>query len=153
MLYADDLVILSKSKQGLNNSLKKLETFNSTWLLEVNLKKTKVMVFHKTGRKTKNICFSINNYPLEIVQEYTYLGVKLTTSGSFNLCQKTLAEKGLTALYKVYKQIDLFRLPLRSANKIFDAAITPILTERKFGEYFQSLTSKNGIRHPLKKFT
>ena len=44
--YADDLVILSKSKQGLNNSLKKLETFNSTWLLEVNLKKTKVVVFH-----------------------------------------------------------------------------------------------------------
>ena len=52
------------------------------------------------GRKTKNIFFSINNYPLEIVQEYTYLGVKLTTSGSFNLCQKTLAEKGLNALYK-----------------------------------------------------
>ena len=86
------------------------------------------MVFHKTGGKTKNIFFSINNYPLEIVQEYTYLGVKLTTSGSFNLCQKTQAKKGLNALYKVYKQIDLFRLPLRSANKIFDAAITPILT-------------------------
>ena len=128
LLFADDLVILFKSKQGLNNSLKKLETFNSTWLLEVNLKKAKVMVFHNTGRKTKNIFFSINNYPLEIVQEYTYLGVKLTTSGSFNLCQKTLAEKGLNALYKAYKQIDLFRLPLRSANKIFDAAITPILT-------------------------
>ena len=56
------------------------------------------------------------------------MGVKLTTLGSFNLCQKTLTEKGLNALYKVYKQIDLFRLPLRSANKIFDAAITPILT-------------------------
>ena len=56
------------------------------------------------------------------------MGVKLTTSGNFNLCQKTLAEKDLNALYKVYKQIDLFRLPLRSENKIFDAAITPILT-------------------------
>ena len=107
LLYADDLVILSKSKQGLNNSLKKLETFNSTWLLEVNLKKTKVMVFHKTGRKTQNIFFSINNYPLEIVQEYTYLGVKLTTSGSFNLCQKTLAEKGLNALHKVYIRVKM----------------------------------------------
>ena len=86
------------------------------------------MVFHKTGRKTKNIFFSINNYPLEIVQEYTYLSVKLTTSGSFNLCQKTQAEKGLNVLCKVCKQIDLFRLPLRSANKIFVAAITPMLT-------------------------
>ena len=39
-----------------------------------------------------------------------------------------MAEEALNALHKVYKQIDLFRLPLRSANKIFDAAITPILT-------------------------
>ena len=146
-------MILSKSKQGLNNSLKKLETFNSTWLLEVNLKKTKVMVFHKTGRKTKNIFFSINNYPLEIVQEYTYLGVKLTTLGSFNM-SKTLAEKGLNALYKVYKQIDLFRLPLRSANKIFYAAITPILTYgAAIWGIFSKFDLKNGIRHPLKKFT
>jgi len=70
----------------------------------------------------------MNSHPLEIVQEYTYLGVKITTSGSFNLCQKTLAEKGLNALYKIYKQIDFFRLSLRSASKIFDTAIAPILT-------------------------
>ena len=42
--YADDSVILSRSKQGLQNSLQKLEIFNSKWLLEVNHKKN--MIFH-----------------------------------------------------------------------------------------------------------
>ena len=63
------------------------------------------MVCQKTGKKTKNISFSINNHPIEIVQEYTYLGVKITTSGNFNLYQKTLAEKGLNTFYKVYKKL------------------------------------------------
>ena len=32
LLYADDLVILSKSKTGLDNCLKVLECFNAKWL-------------------------------------------------------------------------------------------------------------------------
>ena len=63
-------------------------------------------------------------------------------------------KKGLNALYKVYKQIDLFRLPLRSANKIFVAAITPIVTYgAEIWGIFSKFDLKNGIRHPLKKFT
>ena len=121
-------MILSRLKQGLKNCLQKLEIFNSKLLLEVNHKKTKIMIFQKTGKKAKNICFSSNNQSIEVVQEYTYLGVKITTSGNFHLYQKTLAEKGLNALYKIYKHIDFFQLSLRSANKIFDTAIVPILT-------------------------
>ena len=48
--------------------------------------------------------------------------------GNFHLCQKTLAEKGLNALYKIYEHIDFFQLSSLSANKIFDTAIVPILT-------------------------
>ena len=77
LLYADDLVIISKSKHGLENCLKTLETFNTKWLLNVNFKKTKVMIFQKSGRKPKNISFFINNQPLDIVTEYTYLGTKI----------------------------------------------------------------------------
>ena len=128
LLYADDLVILSRSKQGLTNCLKTLETFNAKWLINVKLKKTKVHIFKKSGRKSKDVSFSINNCLIEIVQEYTYLGVKITSSGSFDLCQKALAEKSLNAFYKIHKQLNFSSLPLKSAQKIFDAAIVPILT-------------------------
>ena len=128
LLYADDLVILSKSKQGLANCLKTLENFNTKWLLSVNFKKTKIVIFQKSGRKPKDLSFSINENPIEIVQEYTYLGVKITSSGSFDLCQKGLAEKALNAFYKIHKQLNFSLLSLNSAQKIFDAVIVPILT-------------------------
>ena len=79
--YADDLVILSKSKTGLDNCLKVLECFNAKWLLNVNYRKTKILVFQKSGKKPKHFSFSINNTPIEIVQEYTYLGIRITSSG------------------------------------------------------------------------
>ena len=48
LLYADDLgVLLSHSQQGLQNSLDKLSTFCEQWKMQVNLKKTKIMVFKK----------------------------------------------------------------------------------------------------------
>ena len=128
LLYADDLVILSKSKQGLDKCLKILECFNTEWLLEINFKKTKIIIFQKTGRKPKNLSFYINNTPIEIVQEYTYLGITITSSGTFTVAQKILAEKALNALFKIRKHINFSRLPLRSARQIFETAIKPILT-------------------------
>ena len=126
LLYADDLVILSKSKQGLDKCLKILECFNTKWLLDINYKKTKIIVFQKTGRKPKNLLFLINKTPIEIVQEYTYLGITINSSGTFTVAQKILAEKALNALFKIRKLIEFSRLPLRSARQIFETAIQPI---------------------------
>ena len=41
LLYADDLVLISKSKEGLQNSLNALDKFTKDWFIEVNPKKTK----------------------------------------------------------------------------------------------------------------
>ncbi|CAC5392826.1 unnamed protein product [Mytilus coruscus] len=50
LLYADDLVLLSESKIGLQTALNKLEIYCENWGLEVNLKKTKSIVFNTSGR-------------------------------------------------------------------------------------------------------
>jgi hypothetical protein len=55
LLYADDLVILSRSKTGLQNCQDTLHNWSEKWLLEVNLKKTKVMILQKHKSKPKNI--------------------------------------------------------------------------------------------------
>jgi hypothetical protein len=41
----DDLVILSESQAGLQNSLNKLEKYCYKWQLTVNTNKTKIMIF------------------------------------------------------------------------------------------------------------
>ena len=50
LLWADDLVILSNTDQGLNFSLAKLEKYCEKSLLTLNIDKTKYMVFKKRGR-------------------------------------------------------------------------------------------------------
>ena len=49
--FADDLVLLSESENGLQNSLDKLEAYCNEWGLKVNISKTKVMVFNKSFSK------------------------------------------------------------------------------------------------------
>ena len=73
LLYADDLVTLSRSKQGLTNRLKTLEIFNAKWLIDESFQKTKINIFQKSGRKPKDISFSTNNCPIEIIQEYMHI--------------------------------------------------------------------------------
>ncbi len=41
LLFADDLLLLSETKEGLQNSLNKISTFCENWQLSLNVKKTK----------------------------------------------------------------------------------------------------------------
>ena len=50
MLYADDLVIFSKSKNGLQDYLDSLNEYCKENDLTVNLNKTKVLIFNNCGR-------------------------------------------------------------------------------------------------------
>ena len=68
LLYADDLVILSRSKIGLQNCLNTLSFYCSTWMLSINPKKTnKVMIFQKRAKKCIESNFDIDDGPVEIV--------------------------------------------------------------------------------------
>ena len=68
------------------------------------------------------------NKSIEIVQEYTYLGIKLTSNGNFTLAQKNLCVKAIRAIFKIRKYADLSKFPQHIVFKIFDATIIPIIT-------------------------
>ena len=50
LLYADDLMLLSTSKAGLKRCFDKLASYSEDNCLTVNLKKTKIVVFCKSGK-------------------------------------------------------------------------------------------------------
>ena len=56
LLYADDLVLISNSTKGLQNALTILSQFYEDWLLNVNAKKTKILIFKRNvgNRLMKN---------------------------------------------------------------------------------------------------
>jgi hypothetical protein len=50
LLYADDIVLLSESKSGLQNCLNILEIYCCNWKLQVNVEKSKVLIFNSNGK-------------------------------------------------------------------------------------------------------
>ena len=62
--------------------------------LEVNIKKTKSLIFNNTGR-LENVCFRCENKVVENVRKYSYLGVVFSNSGSFIEAKKELYQKAL----------------------------------------------------------
>ena len=107
LLYADDLIILSRSKTGLQNCLQALFSYCHSWMLDINVKKTKVMIFQKRARKSNNCKFSIGTDNIEIVQNYTYLGTRISSTGNFTSALDRLKEKAMHALYGVRRHTDL----------------------------------------------
>ena len=83
LFWADDILILSKSEEGLTKKLKVLEEYTNGNFLEVNTDKTKVMIFNKTGKIMRRN-FYINGVKLKNVRLYKYLGFLLTPSGEIN---------------------------------------------------------------------
>ena len=72
LLYADVLVILSESASGLHNCLN--GKFCSTWGLDINYNKSKVMIYSKSC-KLYDFSFTITIIELESVREYKYFGI------------------------------------------------------------------------------
>ena len=151
LFYADDLIILSRSKLGLQNCLNKLSSFCNSWMLKINPKKTKIMVFQK-GTKKCDYCnvFHIDNEMIDIVQDYTYLGIRISSPGNFTLSLEHLRQKALHALFSLRRHTDFSKLKPSLANKIFDTMISPILTNNSevwgaFGKSDFKLWDNSGI--------
>ena len=97
--------------------------------------KTKVMIFIKRAKKNIDANFHIDNEPVEIVQNYTYLGTVISSTGNFSL-----ALDKFHALFSLRKHTNLSKLSPFLASKIFDAMVSPILTYNSevWGAYTKS---------------
>ena len=67
-MYADDVVLISESQSGLQSCVWKLEQFSNDWHLNVNMKKTKVLVFNTPGH-LKHIKFFFKDCQLECANQ------------------------------------------------------------------------------------
>ena len=102
LMYADDVILLSETAEGLQNCLDKLYKYCEQWGLEVNLKKTKSLIFNNTGR-LEQMKLTYNKEVVENVRKYSYLGITFSNSGSFTEAKKELYQKGLKAYFKFRK--------------------------------------------------
>ena len=127
LMYADDLVLLSTSQGGLSRCLSALEKFCDTWQLEVNIKKSKVMVFNPAGRLISGTNFVYQDNKLEIVKSYCYLGIDFICSGSLRTARTNLSEKAKKAMFPLKTVVKQFQLPCDKSLRLFHSLISPIV--------------------------
>ena len=118
LLYADDIVILSQTKTGLQNKLDRLCDYCSAWGLQINRGKTKVIIFTRTDPKLK-LFFKCGDDIIETTDSYKYLGIIFRKSGSFTNAQDHLAKQ-------VNRAAQVLRRTYRNKNIRVDA-ITQLL--------------------------
>jgi hypothetical protein len=118
LMYADDIILLSKSAKGLQEKLDILNTYCKDWYLTVNTSKTKILIFNKAGRLIKHR-FRYGNEHIECVSNCKYLGIWFSSSGSYSYAQNEL--------YKLKKDLLSLNPNIRTSMHVFDHNIKPIL--------------------------
>lgn len=124
-LYADDLVILTDDHTQLQRSLDALTSWTHKNHMAVNVSKTKVMKFRNGGRFAKYDKFTYDSKELEIVSDYTYLGITLQPKLCFSNHIKRVKLKATMATIRHLAHIGRVSLPV--VKQVFDSCIRPIL--------------------------
>ena len=116
-----------------------LNFFCKEWCMSVNISKTKVVIFNKSGRFLKQN-FLLNNKVLDCCNSYKYLGITFSSSGSFTESKTELYKKAVKAFFKLKADVlavkaffklkadvlSLYPMPKTSLH-IFDHTVKPIL--------------------------
>ena len=127
LLYADDLIVMSSTSEGLKSCLERIEEFCSKWKLTINIDKSKCRIFNAQGRLVTNETFKIAGQDLEFAQQFCYLEIDISAGGSFMAAKRILKEKGMKALYPIIDTIFKFNLKPSKAIYSFNHLIKPII--------------------------
>lgn len=106
LLYADDLIILSDSEISMRRKLCALRDYCHENALEVNIAKSKIMCFRSGGHvHSQFLAFWYDSERLQVVNEYTYLGVTFSSSALFLKNAQQVARKARTAISAVLQTL------------------------------------------------
>ena len=78
--WADDIVLLSETEEGLQCMLDKLTLYCEKNRMQINIDKTKAMIFNRTGKHIKR-SFNCGKEKIFTTNSYKYLGFVITPSG------------------------------------------------------------------------
>ncbi|XP_034935878.1 uncharacterized protein [Chelonus insularis] len=95
--YADDIAIVAESGEELTKMLKSLEKYVDKNRLEVNVRKTKIMVFKNGGRSKDNEKWYFKENTIEVVKEFKYLGYWFTAANKATVHMERMASKAQKA--------------------------------------------------------
>jgi hypothetical protein len=129
LLFADDVILLSGTANGLQNQINCLKLEADRLGLTVNLDKTNIIVFRKGGHLAAHESWYYGDFKVKVINTYKYLGLIFSTKLSLNYAWDESSRKGKKGVIEILKT--LRRLKCSDFNlfwKLFDSQIEPLLT-------------------------
>ena len=119
---------MSTSAAGLQKCIDQLAIYCEKWKLQVNFKKTKIMIFNKTGALIKKYKFLFNSTALESINEYKYLGFLFSNSTSTEKGISNLINQAQKAWFSIkYYLSTSKKKTIKTYLTLFDTQVKPII--------------------------
>ena len=127
LLYADDTIVLAESEEELQSALVGVYEYCDRWHLKVNVDKTKIVIFSRGKiRKHRNFFFGAD--PVDVVNEYTYLGMVFNYDGTFNKAIEKQLQQARKAMYSLLTKARRLCLSVDIICDLFQKIVVPVLT-------------------------
>ena len=143
LMYTDDTAILCYSEGDAQKKLHALHAYCSPNRIDVNVEKTKIMLISRDGIWSKtDRSFRYNNEEVEIVKNYTYLGVPFSHTGNFGQAARYFRNKGMAALNSINRASFKGRIKnWKCKTKLFNSCVSPCLLygTESWGYHFSEL--------------
>ena len=128
LMFADDVASFADTVVQLQRQIIKVEKFSKGVGLEINLDKTKLMVFRNGGVVKQSEKWSYDGNLIEVVPFYKYLGVYFSSRLSWSKTHLMLslqARKAMNYILRLRKHFGT--LQINDMFRIFYATVKPIL--------------------------
>ena len=127
LLYADDIVLVSDSENGLQCLLDALRDWCSKWRFKVNYTKTKIVHFRKQHVPRTTFAYCIGIFELDVVTSYTYLGYLFHEYVDMSYGVSILCEAAGRALGSLVAKHISIGLPFSVYTKLYDSLVVPVM--------------------------
>ena len=131
LLFADDLVLLDSTQNGLQQALDRFSDTCSVAGMKISTTKTETMC---VSRQPKQCSLQIDHYnsqrvPLQQSEKFKYLGVSFTSDGRLNSELDIRIGKASAVMRELHRSVVLKReLCTKTKPSIFRSVYVPILT-------------------------
>ena len=128
LLYADDIVVLADTKIDLQRKLNVLSNYFNKLHLKINNDKTKIVVFRNGGNLKKTDKWFINGKEIQVVNNFTYLGVRFESISILTNVEKIFKSKARVALSAIWKPLITLKIQkMKVRVKLFEALVRSTL--------------------------
>ena len=103
------------------------KTCCDTWALEVNIQKTKIVIFRRKEPLLCNEMWYYDNVQVNVINDFNYLGTCFNNTGTCVRNQEILAGNGLKTIKVLFHNVKKFKLQPNILCQLFDIFVRSII--------------------------